>query len=41
MTYYGLTYQASNLGGNMYVDVAASGLVEIPGVLIATYVCER
>ncbi|XP_072031893.1 solute carrier family 22 member 15-like isoform X3 [Amphiura filiformis] len=41
MTYYGLTYQSSSLGGNKYIDVAASGLIEIPGLLIATYICEK
>ncbi|KAK7078545.1 hypothetical protein SK128_015727 [Halocaridina rubra] len=40
-TYYGLTMAASNLGGNVYLSTALSGLIEIPACLIAVAVIDR
>ncbi|XP_022095300.1 solute carrier family 22 member 15-like [Acanthaster planci] len=36
LAYYGLTFGASNLGGNMYVNFALSGIIEIPACLLST-----
>ncbi|KAJ7393352.1 hypothetical protein OS493_006323 [Desmophyllum pertusum] len=41
MVYYGLSFNSGNLAGNFYVNFAASGLVEIPAYLLATYLVER
>ncbi|XP_071798882.1 solute carrier family 22 member 15-like [Asterias amurensis] len=35
LTYYGLTFGASGLGGNMYINLALSGLVEVPASLLS------
>ena len=34
LSYFGLTIGSSNLGGNMYLTVALSGLVEIPAKIV-------
>ncbi|XP_022106852.1 solute carrier family 22 member 15-like isoform X2 [Acanthaster planci] len=41
LAYYGLTFGASSLGGNMYVNFALSGIVEIPATLLSTYALNR
>lgn len=41
MVYYGLSFNAGRLAGNFYLNFAASGLVEIPAYLLATYLVER
>ncbi|XP_072034705.1 solute carrier family 22 member 15-like [Amphiura filiformis] len=41
LLYYGLTVSSSNLGGNMYVNVAMSGLVEIPSAFISSFLSNR
>ena len=41
MVYYGLSFNSGNLAGDFYVNFAASGLVEIPAYLLATYLVER
>lgn len=40
-TYYGLTMAASDLGGDVYISTALSGLIEIPSCLIAVSVIDR
>lgn len=37
LAYYALSMSAGNLGGNMYVSFALSGLVEIPSIT-ASYI---
>ncbi|KAK2551245.1 Solute carrier family 22 member 15 [Acropora cervicornis] len=39
--YYGLSFNSGNLAGDFYLNFAASGLVEIPAYLLATYLVER
>ena len=39
--YYGMTISAGNLGGSMYVNVALSGLSEIPGYLAAIFILQK
>lgn len=41
MVYYGLSFNSGNLAGDFYLNFAASGLVEIPAYLLATYLVER
>lgn len=41
MVYYGLGFNSGNLAGNFYLNFAASGLVEIPAYLLATYLVEK
>ena len=38
--YYGLPMGAGDLGGNMYMSVALSGLVEMPAYLTTLYLIE-
>ncbi|XP_042855678.1 solute carrier family 22 member 15-like isoform X2 [Penaeus japonicus] len=40
-TYYGLTMAASNLGGDVYISTALSGLIEIPACITAASVIDR
>nr|XP_027228861.1 LOW QUALITY PROTEIN: solute carrier family 22 member 15-like [Penaeus vannamei] len=40
-TYYGLTMAASNLGGDVYISTALSGLIEIPACITAAAVIDR
>ncbi|XP_018018816.1 solute carrier family 22 member 15-like [Hyalella azteca] len=39
--YYGLTLAASDIGSNVYVSTALSGLVEVPAVIVALPLIER
>ena len=39
--YYGMTMSAGSLGGNRFVSVSLSGLVEIPANLIAMATIDR
>lgn len=41
MVYYGLSFNSGKLAGDFYLNFAASGLVEIPAYLLATYLVER
>ena len=41
MVYYGFSFNSGNLAGDFYLNFAASGLVEIPAYLLATYLLER
>jgi len=41
MVYYGLGFNSGNLAGDFYLNFAASGLVEIPAYLLATYLVEK
>ena len=41
MVNYGLGFNSGNLAGNFYLNFAASGLVEIPAYLLATYLVEK
>ncbi|XP_071495351.1 solute carrier family 22 member 15-like [Diadema antillarum] len=41
LVYYGLTMNASNLGSNMYVSFALSGLVEIPAYVFGFFLLNR
>ncbi|KAJ1111963.1 hypothetical protein NDU88_000235 [Pleurodeles waltl] len=41
LVYYGLTLNAGDLGGSMYVNLALSGLVEIPSYPICIYLIGR
>ncbi|XP_071525816.1 solute carrier family 22 member 15-like isoform X2 [Panulirus ornatus] len=40
-TYYGLTMAASDLGGDVYISTALSGLIEIPACLITLAIVDR
>ncbi|CAH1795803.1 unnamed protein product [Owenia fusiformis] len=39
--YYGLTLSSGDLGSNMYISVALSGLVEIPANIVAIFLLNR
>lgn len=41
LVYYGLSLSASNLGGNTYINFMALAAVEIPAIIIATFVQQR
>ncbi|XP_072031442.1 solute carrier family 22 member 15-like [Amphiura filiformis] len=41
MSYFGLTIGSSNLGGNMYITVALSGLIELPAKVIGGMISTR
>lgn len=41
MTYYMISLQSSNIGGDMYKAFALSSLSEIPSTFAATYTCNR
>ena len=41
MVYFGASYGASDFGGNMYLVLALTSLVEIPANLLAVDNCER
>ncbi|WAR08499.1 ORCT-like protein [Mya arenaria] len=41
MTYYGVTMNAGNIGGNFYLNFFLMGLVEIPGVMFAMLILDR
>ncbi|XP_038050994.1 solute carrier family 22 member 15-like isoform X2 [Patiria miniata] len=38
LAYYGLTFGASSLGGNIYLNFALSGIVEVPAGLLSIFV---
>lgn len=40
-TYYGLSWNTSNLGGNDYINFLISGLVEIPGYIALLLMLDR
>lgn len=39
--YYGLGFNSDDLAGNMYLNFALSGIVEIPAYLMASVVVNR
>ena len=39
--YYGLGFNSDDLAGNMYVNFALSGIVEIPAYLLASVLVNR
>lgn len=41
MTYYMISLQSSNLGGNMYEAFALSAVSEVPSAILATFTCNR
>ena len=41
MVYYGLGFNSGNLAGNIYLNFALSGLVEIPAYITAGYLVEK
>ncbi|XP_037682213.1 solute carrier family 22 member 15 isoform X1 [Choloepus didactylus] len=41
LVYYGLTLSAGDLGGNIYVNLALSGLIEIPSYPICIYLMNQ
>ncbi|XP_072030477.1 solute carrier family 22 member 15-like [Amphiura filiformis] len=41
LVYYGLTMGSSNLGGNMYTNVAVSGLIETPAIYLVGLLSDR
>ncbi|XP_033741880.1 organic cation transporter protein-like [Pecten maximus] len=41
MSYYGLSLNAGNLGGNLYLNMMLSGLVEIPAYTMALLLVDR
>ena len=41
MVYYGLGFNSGNLSGDMYLNFALSGLVEIPAYMLASYLVDR
>ncbi|XP_072031447.1 solute carrier family 22 member 15-like [Amphiura filiformis] len=41
LVYYGLTMGSSNLGGNMYINVAVSGLIETPAIYLVGLLSDR
>ncbi|XP_045139634.1 solute carrier family 22 member 15 isoform X2 [Echinops telfairi] len=41
LVYYGLTLSAGDLGGNIYVNLALSGLIEIPSYPICIYLINQ
>ena len=41
LAYFGLAFGATNFGGNMYVNFALSGLVEIPGSVFSIFTLNR
>lgn len=40
-TYYGLSWNTSNLGGNDYLNFLVSGVVEIPGYILMLTLLNR
>ena len=41
LLYYGLTWESSDLGGNMYLNFALSFLVELPSPVLYVYFCDK
>ena len=41
LVYYGLTLSAGDLGGNMYANLALSGLIEIPSYPLCIYLINQ
>ena len=41
LLYYGLTWESSDLGGNMYLNFAFSFLVELPSPVLYVYFCDK
>ena len=41
ITYYGVTFNAGNMGGNFYLNLFLMGIVEIPGLCLSMYLMQR
>ena len=41
MVFYGLSFQASNIGSNIYMTFILLSLVEVPGDMLATYAMQK
>lgn len=41
ITYYGVTFNAGNMGGNFYLNLFLMGFVEIPGLTLGMYTMQR
>lgn len=41
LVYYGLSFNADDLAGNMYLNFALSGIVEIPAYLLASILVNK
>ena len=41
MVYYGVSYGAGDLGGNMYLNFVLTNLIEIPANLLVIDNCKR
>lgn len=41
LVYYGLTLSAGDLGGNIYANLALSGLIEIPSYPLCIYLINQ
>ena len=41
MTYYGVTMNAGNLGGNFYLNFMLMGVAELPGYAVAILLLDR
>lgn len=41
LVYYGLSFNVDDLAGNVYLNFALSGLVEIPAYLMATILVNK
>ena len=41
LVYYGLSFSASDLGGNVYINNFLSGVVEIPAYTISFFILGR
>ncbi len=41
LVYYGVSFAAADLGGSMYRDYVLLCLVEIPGIVLAIYLCKK
>ncbi len=41
LVYYGLSFNVDDLAGNIYLNFALSGLVEIPAYLLATILVNK
>ena len=41
LVYYGLTLSAGDLGGNIYANLALSGLIEIPSYPVCIYLINQ
>lgn len=41
LCFYGLAQYMGEIGGNIFVNVASSGLIELPGAFLCIYLLER